>query len=164
MSEPGCAKNTGHNRRSLERRDRQPFCVLFPCDKEGSLTEEILEKSKERPGTDQRKKLLLEQITAYVDTHLTEKLTLKQIAAHCGVSVSTVTQLFQKKASTTFHDFVTLRRMNTVEKLIREGMPLEQAGKEAGYRDHSTFYRAFRREFGLSPREYRMQLFTEERE
>ena len=54
--------------------------------------------------------------------------------------------------------------MAEIQERIREGMPLEQAGKEAGYRDHSTFYRAFRREFGLSPRDYRMQLFTEERE
>jgi AraC-like DNA-binding protein len=105
--------------------------------------------------------ILLEQITAYVDAHLTEKLTLKDISAHCGVSVSTVTQLFQKRA-TTFHDFVTQRRLEMAQKLIREGMPLEQVGKEVGYRDHSTFYRAFLRHFSLSPREYRMQMQSEE--
>jgi AraC-like DNA-binding protein len=106
--------------------------------------------------------ILLEQITAYVDAHLTEKLTLKDISAHCGVSVSTVTQLFQKRATTTFHDFVTQRRLEMAQKLIREGMPLEQVGKEVGYRDHSTFYRAFLRHFSLSPREYRMQMQSEE--
>jgi AraC-like DNA-binding protein len=115
----------------------------------------LLESSKERPGTSQKKRILLEQITAYVDAHLTEKLTLKDIFAHCGVSVSTVTQLFQKRATTTFHDFVTQRRLEMAQKLIREGMPLEQVGKEVGYRDHSTFYRAFRQTFGVSPREYR---------
>ncbi len=121
----------------------------------------MLERSKERPSTVQRKNALLEQITAYVDTHLTEKLTLKAISAHCGVSVSTVTQLFQKKAATTFHDFVTQRRMEMAQKLIREGVPLEQVGKEIGYRDHSTFYRAFRRHFHLSPREYRAQVISD---
>lgn len=122
----------------------------------------MLESSKERPGTSQKKMILLEQITAYVDAHLTEKLTLKDISAHCGVSVSTVTQLFQKRATTTFHDFVTQRRLEMAQKLIREGMPLEQVGKEVGYRDHSTFYRAFLRHFSLSPREYRMQMQSEE--
>ena len=122
----------------------------------------MLESSKERPGTSQKKRILLEQITAYVDAHLTEKLTLKDISAHCGVSVSTVTQLFQKRATTTFHDFVTQRRLEMAQKLIREGMPLEQVGKEVGYRDHSTFYRAFLRHFSLSPREYRMQMQSEE--
>ena len=121
-----------------------------------------MERSKERPSTSQRKSALLEQIAVYVDAHLTEKLTLKAISAYCGVSVSTVTQLFQKKASTTFHDFVTQRRMEMAQKLIQAGVPLEQVGKEVGYRDHSTFYRAFRRQFDLSPREYRTQVTAEQ--
>ena len=121
-----------------------------------------MERSRERPSTSQRKSALLEQIAVYVDAHLTEKLTLKSVSAYCGVSVSTVTQLFQKKASTTFHDFVTQRRMEMAQKLIQAGVPLEQVGKEVGYRDHSTFYRAFRRQFDLSPREYRAQVISEQ--
>jgi len=48
------------------------------------------------------------------------------------------------------------------QKLIQAGVPLEQVGKEVGYRDHSTFYRAFRRQFDLSPREYRAQVISEQ--
>ena len=120
-----------------------------------------MKKSKERPSTSQKKHALMEQITAFVDDNLTEKLTLKVIATYFNVSVSTVTQLFQKKASTTFHDFVTQRRMEMAGKLIGEDMPLEQVGKAVGYRDHSTFYRAFRRYFEVSPREYRSQILAE---
>lgn len=113
---------------------------------------------KERPSTAQRKHAMMEKITAYVDAHLGEQITLGIIAAHCGVSVSTVTQLFQKQAEVTFHDFVTSRRMAMAEKRIKEGIPLEQVGRMVGYRDHSTFYRAFRQYFGISPREYRCRL------
>ena len=113
---------------------------------------------KERPSTAQRKTAMMAKITAYVDDHLQERLTLRIIAAHCGVSVSTVTQLFQKQADSTFHDFVTNRRMIMADRLIRDGNPLEQVGKMVGYQDHSTFYRAFRQYFGTSPREYRSAL------
>ena len=116
---------------------------------------------KERPGTAREKRNLLEQINTYVEAHLEEKITLKMIASQFRVSVSTVTQLFQKKASSTFHDFVTERRMEMARKLIYENMPLEQVGKEIGYRDHSTFYRSFRRYYHLSPREYRAQILSE---
>ena len=113
---------------------------------------------KERPSTAQRKESMMAKITAYVDAHLNERITLRIVAAHCGVSVSTVTQLFHKQADTTFHDFVTNRRMVMADKLIREGIPLEQVGKMVGYQDHSTFYRAFRQHYGISPREYRCSL------
>lgn len=136
--------------------------ILYKSKKEGSITEDLLQRSKERPSTSQRKSALLEQIEAYVDAHLTEKLTLRVISTQTGVSVSTVTQLFQKKVSTTFHDFVTQRRLEMAKKMIEEGMPLEQVGKEVGYRDHSTFYRAFRRYTGCSPREYRTKLTVEQ--
>ena len=116
---------------------------------------------RERPGTAQERKLLMEQIAAYVDANLTGKITLKQVAAHFRISVSTVTQLFQKKTQNTFHHFLTNRRMEKARNLIREGLPLEMVGRAIGYRDHSTFYRAFRQTFGISPREYRKKLHPE---
>ena len=113
---------------------------------------------KERPSTAQRKSAMMKKITVYVDTHLHEPITLRIIAAHCGVSVSTVTQLFQRQEAVSFHGFVTNRRMMMAENHIREGFPLEQVGKMVGYQDHSTFYRAFRQHYGISPREFRCRL------
>lgn len=101
------------------------------------------------------KKSLLEQITIYIEDNAGKKLTLKETASHFGVSVSTVTQLFQKKSQNTFHGFVTQCRMEKARKLICQGRTLESVGREVGYQDHSTFYRAFRQTFGMSPREYR---------
>ena len=113
---------------------------------------------KARPSTAQRKSAMMKKITVYVDTHLHEQITLRIIAAHCGVSVSTVTQLFQRQEAVSFHGFVTNRRMMMAENHIREGIPLEQVGKMVGYQDHSTFYRAFRQHYGISPREFRCRL------
>ena len=116
---------------------------------------------KERPGTAREKRNLLEQINTYVEDHLEEKITLKRIASQFSVSVSTVTQLFQKKTEGTFHAFVTDRRMERARTLIQQGLPLEAVGRAIGYQDHSTFYRAFRQTFGISPREYRKQMHPE---
>ena len=120
-----------------------------------------LQTVKERPATTQAKKFLLDQITAYIDANLTEKITLKMIASQFSVSVSTVTQLFQKKAQTSFHHFITGRRMERARTMILQGTPLEMVGRAIGYRDHSTFYRAFRQSFGISPREYRKSMIPE---
>ena len=115
----------------------------------------------ERSNTALERKNLLDQITVFVEAHLAEKITLRMIAVHFSVSVSTVTQLFQKKTQNTFHHFLTNRRMEKARNLIREGLPLEMVGRAIGYRDHSTFYRAFRQTFGISPREYRKKLHPE---
>lgn len=101
------------------------------------------------------RELLLERICRYAQEHLNEKITLKDVAAHCGISVSTVTQLFQKSGVGTFHSYLTRLRMERAASLILEGIALEEAGRQVGYTDHSSFYRAFHQNFGQSPREYR---------
>ena len=111
--------------------------------------------SAERFGTTLRKQQLLDQICTYVDTHLTERITLQIISEHFHVSISTVTQLFQKKAGLTFHQFLTNRRMAAAKELIARGVPLEEVGKQVGYNDHSSFYRAFRNYYGTSPRDFK---------
>ena len=111
--------------------------------------------TRERPMTALRKQELLEGICAFVDANLTERITLNTVSSHFQVSVSTVTQLFQRKAGTTFHQFLTGRRMAAAQELIARNVPLEEVGKRIGYTDHSSFYRAFRQYFGVSPRDYR---------
>ena len=113
-----------------------------------------------RPKTVERKNGTMEKIASYVQEHMTEHITLRGIAAYCDVSVSTITQMFQKRLGTTFHQYLTQQRMKAADELIRTGTPLEEVGRMVGYMDHSTFYRAFRQSFGMSPREYRREIQT----
>lgn len=111
-----------------------------------------------RPQEGRGSQDLMSRICAYVEEHLTEKLTLRDVAKIFQVSVSTVTQLFQRKSDMTFHQYLTRQRMQLAKQLIQDRVPLEEVGKLVGYVDHSTFYRAFRQTFGISPREYRKKL------
>ena len=143
-----------------------PFLLSkrFIIIKERYPVDKTVQTGREIPDSGMKKNALLDRITAYVEENLTEKITLERIASHFGVSVSSVTQLFQKKSQTTFHHFLTDRRMEMARTLILQGEPLESVGKQVGYQDHSTFYRAFRQTFGISPREYRKTVFREEKE
>ena len=115
----------------------------------------VEQNTRERPVTALRKQELLERIGEYVDAHLGERVTLKRISEEFQVSVSTVTQLYQHRAGTTFHQFLTQKRLAAARELIDQGVPLEQVGRKVGYSDHSSFYRAFRQAFGVSPRAFR---------
>ena len=54
-----------------------------------------------------------------------------------------------------FYRCVTQRRLIAAKALITEGNPLEQVAEMTGFGDYSAFYRAFKQEYGISPRQYR---------
>ena len=98
---------------------------------------------------------LLDALLAYIEGHLSEKITLADTARQFLVSESTIDQLFRKRMKASFYHFVTQRRLIAAKTELLEGATAEQAAARTGFGDYSTFYRAFRREYGISPAEYR---------
>jgi len=98
---------------------------------------------------------LLDRVLAYVEEHLDQKITLADVAKHFWVSQSTISQTFRNKMGVSFYRCVTQRRLIAAKTLILQGMPLEQVNEKVGFTDYSTFYRAFKQEFGIAPRQFR---------
>lgn len=98
---------------------------------------------------------LLDDVVSYIETHLNEKITLSDTAQRFFVSESTIGQTFQKKMHVSFYHYVTQRRLIAAKSLMLEERNLDILSEKVGFSDYSTFYRAFKKEFGLSPKEYR---------
>lgn len=98
---------------------------------------------------------LLDDIMDYIEQNLSGKITLSETAKRFWVSESTISQTFRKKMNVSFYHCVTQRRLIAAKVLILEGVVLEEVGERVGFGDYSTFYRAFKQEFGISPRQYR---------
>ena len=98
---------------------------------------------------------LLERAITYIEDNLAEKITLTDAAHHLYVSESTVSQTFRRRMGVSFYRCVTQRRLIAAKTLILQGVPLEQVGERVGFGDYSGFYRAFRQEYGISPRQFR---------
>ena len=98
---------------------------------------------------------LLDRIMAYIEANLSARITLADTARQFYISESTVSQLFRRKMGVSFYHCVTQRRLIAAKALILEGVALEAVAGRTGFTDYSAFYRAFRQEFGISPRQYR---------
>ena len=116
---------------------------------------------QERP--DSEKDGLLDDLLGYVEQHLMEKISISSAARHLLVSESTVTHLCSRELGVSFYQYVIKQRLAVSKQLMQEDLPLGQIWEQAGFADYSTFYRAFRKEYGLSPREFRKLLQSEER-
>lgn len=98
---------------------------------------------------------LLDRITAYVETHYTAPISIADLTKQFYVSSSTVSHLFKQKLGVSFYRYVTQRRLIAAKTLIEQGSLLEDVAQQSGFSEYSSFFRAFKQEYGICPRQYR---------
>ncbi|HEX7254104.1 MAG TPA: AraC family transcriptional regulator, partial [Thermoanaerobaculia bacterium] len=81
---------------------------------------------------------------------------LSEIAANLGVSVFRLCRAFRRATGSTLHGFRNrLRLAASLERIGRASFDLTDVALDLGYSSHSHFTAAFRREFGITPSEFR---------
>ena len=98
---------------------------------------------------------LLDRIMAYVESGFAKDIVIRDVAKEFYVSDSTISHLFKQRLGISFYRFVTQRRLIAAKKLIEKDVALETVAIQVGFQDYSGFYRAFKKEYGISPRQYR---------
>lgn len=98
---------------------------------------------------------LLDKVTAYIENHYSDHITVDELAHKFYISSSTISHLFKQKMGLSLYHYITQRRLISAKNLISTGIPLEHVATQVGFSDYSTFYRAFKQEYGISPRQYR---------
>ena len=98
---------------------------------------------------------VIDQIITYLENHYADKITLNDTALKFHISTSTLTKLFFNKLGISFYHYVTQRRLINSKLKIEEGSSMEEAALSCGFCDYTAFYRAFKKEYGISPREYK---------
>lgn len=98
---------------------------------------------------------LLDKIMAFVEDNYAETFTIDTLAKTFFVSSSTISHLFKQTMGSSFYRYVTQRRLIAAKSLIESGILLEDVAVRTGFQNYSSFYRAFKNEYGISPRQYR---------
>lgn len=89
----------------------------------------------------------------YINAHLTEPLNLDHICAKFFLSKSYLNQKFKTLTNTTVWDYITTKRLLLAKQLLQNGELPSRAATRCGFEEYVTFYRAYKKKFGHSPRE-----------
>ena len=97
---------------------------------------------------------LLDRITAYIEENYAAHITVDDLARRFYVSNSSISHTFKQKMGVSLYRYITQRRLIAAKSLIAQRVPMEEISLRVGFVDYSTFYRAFKQEFGISPRRF----------
>jgi AraC-like DNA-binding protein len=90
---------------------------------------------------------------AYIDEHLTEQVTLQQIASVAGVSPNYFSTLFKRLCHVSLWDYITAKRIEKAIGLIRSesDMTMLEIASCCGFNNTANFNKAFRKQTGMTP-------------
>ena len=133
-----------HERRSTIQR---------AAERSEALSESELERTLESRSP-QNRRIVDEKVTEaikYIDENLCEELTVDALASGAYLSRYHFMRLFKAQTGETVHAYIRQKRLLYAARLIREGMTAGDAAAESGFKDYSTFTRAFKESFGITP-------------
>jgi AraC-like DNA-binding protein len=100
----------------------------------------------------------LNMIEQFIEDHLSEPVTLEQIAKHVHLHPNYLVRYFNKHFAVSPLKYLNRKRMQKAKSLLgATSLSVKEVAERVGYPDTNHFAKAFRRENSRSPTEYRAQ-------
>ncbi len=147
------------NQGAYERKD-------YPINVRSSLTNtfkiikdhlELLVNESKYTDKFQRDELRIKKALAFIENNYFSNITIDDIAKSVGISVSSCLRLFKNVLDTTPVNYlVKLRLQKAVDALLNNtDKNINEIAYSCGFSDASYFNRCFKKEYGITPKEYR---------
>lgn len=109
--------------------------------------------------TDSNTQMIKTEILKYIEGNFSNcTLCLSELATKFGYTESSLYHLFKNLTSSTFSDYLENMRIRHACKLLKASeASIKEISELVGYNNDTTFRRAFKRNQGMGPSEYRME-------
>lgn len=100
----------------------------------------------------------LRRVTEYIDAHLAEEITLRELGRALGMSEFHLCRRFKEATGESLHQYLLKRRIEFAKLALADAdTPLVEVALSVGFKTQSHFTTRFRRYTGTTPHVYRTQ-------
>ena len=94
------------------------------------------------------------ELLEYINKNLDQKISLDLLEDQFFVNKYYLSHTFKRSTGFTVVEYITHKRIIWAMDLLTVGQPALEVAHTVGFSDYSTFYKAFKKITGISPREY----------
>ena len=98
----------------------------------------------------------MRRLESYIRAHLSDRLTLRELALLTGVSIRQLSQAIKRSEGVTLHRWVAQHRIAEARRLLTEtDLPIDEVGRRCSFQSAAAFAAAFRGVAGCAPGAFR---------
>lgn len=99
---------------------------------------------------------LIKDVTKEIDTHISNRLSIHELADKFNVSTTYLSSRFKNEHNITITDFINSKRLLIAKRMLTSfNLPIIEIAMECGFQDQNYFARVFKKTFGITPSQYR---------
>lgn len=118
------------------------------------LNKEYLKDNNENINKDIFYDETTENIINYINNNLTNSLTIQKLSEEFNLSKHYLMRKFKKQTGYSIHNYIIQKRLMYSIELMDTTSCMYEISEESGFNDYSTFVRAFKKNYDISPKRY----------
>lgn len=130
-------------------------CIFYMREKAVELTELVRQTVYKNVTTPSIRKVL-----HYINIHLHERLKIETIAKEVGISRDYLSVLFKKEMNISVHSYIVSAKLEASKTMLIRGDGYDTISYNYGFCSETHYIACFKRAFGITPGEYRKNLYN----
>lgn len=96
----------------------------------------------------------LKAVIEYIDENIEKPINLDELSHISFLSKYHLSRKFKQKMGVSIYQYCLKKRLMIAKNLINNTIPITKVYLKCGFTDYSSFYRAFTKEYSISPQKY----------
>ncbi|MBR6649827.1 MAG: helix-turn-helix domain-containing protein [Clostridia bacterium] len=110
--------------------------------------------SAKKPEKQNESSSLVTGLLEYIGENFVEDISLDILSERFFVSKYHLSHEFSKETGTSIYRYIMLKRLSKAKQMLQSDFTSAETAIQCGFKDYTSFFRAFKSEYGISPKAY----------
>ena len=135
-------------------------CPRSPCEEYARFFRlaSLMEGASVSPPSTEAYTEAVATALAYIDSHFTEPVSVRELARLSHVSVNTLERHFSQMLHLSPTAYLKKKRLSHAASLLQSGETVMDAALQSGFPDYCGFIALFKKHYGITPLQYRKRV------
>ena len=96
----------------------------------------------------------IDAILEYINSNLNRSISIDEISSKFFISKHHLMRKFKSTIGESIHNYIIKKRLILAKTYMKQGLKMKDISEKCGFNEYSTFARAFKRTYGVYPKQY----------